>query len=97
MQDLVVYCNATQNQFYGDSGVSYNTDVFKAANPATTDNAINCCLRCAFSNTCNIWWAPFPYPVRFCKPWLIPPIPHHATKGDGVALSDGSSPLIPDV
>ena len=50
-----MYCNATQNQFYGDSPVSYNVDVFKVTNSATTDNAINCCLRCAFSNTCNIW------------------------------------------
>ncbi len=55
VQDLVVYCNATQNQFYGDSGVNYNTGVFAEANPSTTDNAINCCLRCAFSNSCNIW------------------------------------------
>ena len=54
-QDLVVYCNATQNQYYGDSVVSFNTDVFKVTSPATTDNAINCCLRCAFSSTCNIW------------------------------------------
>ena len=57
LQDLVVYCNATQNQFYGDSPVSYNTAVFNVATPATTPNAINCCLRCAFSNTCNIWCA----------------------------------------
>ena len=56
MQDLVVYCNATQNQFYGDSAVNYNTQVFAVQTPATTDNAINCCLRCAFSNSCNIWW-----------------------------------------
>ena len=54
-QDLVVYCNATQNQFYGDSGVNYNTNVFTVTNPGTTDNAINCCLRCAFSDSCNIW------------------------------------------
>ena len=59
-QDLVVYCNATQNQYYGDSGVPFNTAVFAPGTPetaATTDNAINCCLRCAFSNTCNIWCA----------------------------------------
>lgn len=55
VQDLVVYCNATQNQFYGDSGVNYNTNVFTVTNPGTTDNAINCCLRCAFSDSCNIW------------------------------------------
>lgn len=59
-QDLVVYCNATQNQYYGDSGVPFNTALFAPGTPetaATTDNAINCCLRCAFSNTCNIWCA----------------------------------------
>lgn len=50
-----MYCNATQNQFYGDSAVNYNTNVFAVQNPGTTDNAINCCLRCAFSGSCNIW------------------------------------------
>lgn len=55
LQDLVVYCNATQNQYYGDYAVNYNTDVFKVSAPKTTDNAINCCLRCAFTGSCNIW------------------------------------------
>ena len=59
-QDLVVYCNGTQNQYYGDSSVPFNTAVYAPGTPetaATTDNAINCCLRCAFSSTCNIWCA----------------------------------------
>jgi lipopolysaccharide biosynthesis regulator YciM len=60
LQDLVVYCNATLSQYQGDSQVQYNLQVFQAtdANPQVTDNAINCCLRCAFTKNCNIWVCP---------------------------------------
>jgi hypothetical protein len=68
-QDLVVYCNATQNQYYGNLGMSFNIGVYSPAHAFwaephglpqfvnDTYNAISCCLRCAFSNTCNIWCA----------------------------------------
>lgn len=58
MQDLVVFCNATQAQLSGDYEVGYAQKVFGQENPSNayvTDNAINCCLRCAFTNQCNIW------------------------------------------
>lgn len=60
-QDLVVFCNATQAQLSGDFEVTYNLKVFGQEIPSNayvTENAINCCLRCAFANSCNIWVSP---------------------------------------
>ncbi len=85
-QDLVVYCNATQNQYYGNLGMSFNIGVYSPAHAFwaephglpqfvnDTYNAISCCLRCAFSNTCNIWCAlplgMLPPSLKFCLRYL---------------------------
>lgn len=58
MQRLVVYCNATLNQYQGERTIYYNTAVYRDVignNNQVTDNAINCCLRCAFTAECNVW------------------------------------------
>ncbi len=56
-----MYCNATQAQLSGDYEVTYKVEIFGQENPQNsqvTENAINCCLRCAFTGNCNIWVSP---------------------------------------
>ena len=75
MQDLVVFCNATTAQLSGDFQVGYAQTIFGQENPQNayvTDNAINCCLRCAFTNQCNVWVSSGHRVL--CIVWLATPV-----------------------